>query len=129
MKIQRNVLSDDFLVATEVLAENLAYSEPIVAYQNACDHLDADHIARALLQDLANTQSEIRSRQAQGLVSQVDVDRLRALQNEVLSNQIISQYALAQQVAIAYLKEINHEISQLLGIDFAALSRPPGGSC
>lgn len=129
MKIQRNVLSDDFLVATEVLAENLAYSEPIVAYQNACDHLDADHIARAFLQDLANTQSEIRSRQAQGPVSQVDVDRLRALQNEVLSNQIISQYALAQQVAIAYLKEINHEISQLLGIDFAALSRPPGGSC
>lgn len=129
MKIQRSVLSDDFLVATEVLAENLACSEPIVAYQNACDHLDADHIARALLQDLANTQSEIRSRQAQGPVSQVDVDRLRALQNEVLSNQIISQYALAQQVAIAYLKEINHEISQLLGIDFAALSRPPGGSC
>jgi cell fate (sporulation/competence/biofilm development) regulator YlbF (YheA/YmcA/DUF963 family) len=129
MKMQRNVLSDDFLVATEVLAENLSYSEPIVAYQNACDHLDADHRARALLQDLANAQSEIRSRQAKGPVSQADVDRLRALQNEVLSNQIISQYALAQQVAIAYLKEINHEISQLLGIDFAALSRPTGGSC
>jgi len=129
MKMQRNVLSDDFLVATEVLAENLSYSEPIVAYQNACDHLDADHRARALLQDLANAQSEIRSRQAKGPVSQADVDRLCALQNEVLSNQIISQYALAQQVAIAYLKEINHEISQLLGIDFAALSRPTGGSC
>jgi hypothetical protein len=33
-------------------------------------------------------------------------------------------YALAQQEALAYLPQVNQTISELLGVDFAALAGP-----
>ena len=55
-------------------------------------------------------------------VTQADLDQLRVFQREVQSNHVIIEYARAQQDAIAYLREINQEIGELLGVDFAALA-------
>ena len=129
MKTPIEPIITDFLTATDALAENLACSEPIVAYQNARVRLDADHQAQILLQRLGQLQSEIRASQAQGAVTQGDIERLRTLQGEVQSNPTISNFASTQQAAVAHLREINQEISQLLGIDFAALARSSGGCC
>ena len=129
MNIPTNQLPADFLTATEILALNLASSEPIVAYLQALQSLDADRPAQALLQRLGQVQSELRARQARGTITQADVEQLRALQREVQSNHLISNYASTQQGAVDYLRQVNQEISQLLGIDFAALARPTGGCC
>jgi cell fate (sporulation/competence/biofilm development) regulator YlbF (YheA/YmcA/DUF963 family) len=129
MKTQPDQNYADFLTATDALAENLACSEPIVAYHNTRAQLDADDQAKTLLQQLGQLQSEIRASQARGAVTQAELDRLRALQREVQSNPTISNFASTQQAAVAHLREINQEISQLLGVDFAALARPAGGCC
>lgn len=57
-----------------------------------------------------------------GNLTQADIERLRTLQNQAQANLTIMTYIQAQQNAIAYLPAVNMEISQLLGIDFAALS-------
>ena len=80
-----------------------------------------------MLDRLAKAQSDLRVRQAHNAVTQADVDQLRAIQRQVQSNRKIMDYARTQQAAVAYLPMVNQEISQLLGVDFAALAGP--GSC
>ena len=45
------------------------------------------------------------------------------LQTQVQADPIIMDYTTCQQELIAFLQEINIEISQLLGINFALIAR------
>lgn len=117
-------LPPELLIATEKLAEILIHAEPIAAYKRAKARLDSDKEANALFELLSNAQAELRTRQMSGSVIQKDIDALRALQGEVQSNRVIRNYAKTQQAAIAFLPQVNQEISQLLGLDFASLALP-----
>ncbi len=113
----------DLMAATQALAENLLASEPIAIYHQASARFNADPQARDLIQRLTHAQADLRRKQTNGGVTQADVDQLRALQREVQSNDAIVDYATTQQSAIAYLREINQTISELIGTDFAALAK------
>jgi cell fate (sporulation/competence/biofilm development) regulator YlbF (YheA/YmcA/DUF963 family) len=117
-----NALSPDLLAAADGLAEALAQSEPIAAYHRARQTLDTDAAASGLLNELMTAQAGARRRQMNGGLTPADVEQLRALQNEAQANRIIMTYIRTQQAAVAYLPAVNREISQLLGVDFAALS-------
>ena len=112
--------------ATQSLAENLVASEPFVQYTQAREAFEADSNAQSLLKDISSIQGEIRQKQQRGQVTQEDIDVLRAMQQQAQSNETIMQYANTQQCAVNFLREINQEISQLLGVDFAALSKQTG---
>lgn len=116
-------LPENLQAATQALSENLCAAEPFVRYNRAQARLDGDRQAKELLNQLSTTQAKIRTMQSNGGLAQTDIDTLRALQNEVQHNRTIMDYANAQQTAVSYLREINQEISQLLGVDFAALAR------
>ena len=109
--------------ATQSLAENLAASEPFVHYLQARHALETDPDAQSLLKDLSCIQGEIRQKQERGQVTQADIDVLRAIQQQAQSNETIMQYATMQQNAVNFLREINQEISELLGVDFARLAK------
>ena len=113
--------------AIESLAVNLLSSAPFLQFQDARKRLDADAQARGLLSDLTTAQSDLRTRQASGLLRQDDIARLRALQAEARANRFITEYIQTQDDAVAYLQETNQEISQWLGVDFAGLARRSGG--
>jgi cell fate (sporulation/competence/biofilm development) regulator YlbF (YheA/YmcA/DUF963 family) len=113
----------DLMAATQALAENLLASEPFAIYHQASSRFNADPQARGLIERLSQAQADLRRKQANGGVTQADVDQLRALQREVQSNDAIVDYATTQQSAIAYLREINQTISELIGTDFAALAK------
>ena len=117
-------LPPELLAATESLADSLLRAGPIAAYRRAKARLDADPHAHALLERFSAAQADLRFKQSRGTVTQADVDHLRALQREVQSNRAIMDYAETQQAAIAYLPEVNLEISQLLGVDFGSLAGP-----
>ena len=117
------------LEASSALAENLAQSEPFLQFKDAEERLNADPEALGLLKELSELQQKIRTQQNSSAVSESDLKRLRALQNTVSTNETIQDFGLAQELAIAYLREVNLEISQLIGIDFASLTRRPGGCC
>ncbi len=112
------------LTTAETLAAALIRVEPIAAYHRAQVQLEATPHARALLERLSAAQADLRVRQSRGTLTQSDLNKVRALQQEVRSDLVIMDYAVAQQAAIAYLPEVNQEISQLLGTDFAALAGP-----
>ena len=110
--------------ATDVLIGNLLASEAFIRYQQAYTCLNEDRQARALLEQLSQTQTSLREKQANGGVTQADVEALRALQEQVQRNNVIMDYAHTQQDAVNFLREINDEISQLLGINFASYANP-----
>lgn len=109
--------------AAEALAQALLASEPFTVYEAAQARLMDDHAARTLLNDLSTAQAQLRRGSA---VTQAEVTRVRTLQGEVQANATIQDFALAQQGAITELRAANAEISQLLGVDFAALAKRSG---
>jgi cell fate (sporulation/competence/biofilm development) regulator YlbF (YheA/YmcA/DUF963 family) len=123
MKNTKGNLPEELVAATEELSEYLLAAEPFIVYKRAQNQFNVDVQARSLLEQLSTLQSSLRSAQSNRNVSETDIQQLRALQNEVRQNTTIMEYSRAQQSAINYLREINQEISQLLGLDFAALAR------
>jgi cell fate (sporulation/competence/biofilm development) regulator YlbF (YheA/YmcA/DUF963 family) len=126
MKSTMTTLPSDLLAATEDLANHLLASELFTAYHAAHGRFNADAGARALLQRLSQSQAELRQKQARGTVTQSDVDQLKALQSAVQADRTIADYAGTQQAAIGFLREINQAISELIGVDFAALAKRSG---
>lgn len=107
----------------ENLVENLLASESFLAYRHYATALQDNPEARVLLERLSALQAELRQKQARQAVTQADVDTLRAVQAQVQSTSTIMAYAQSQQGAVNFLREINAEISQLLGVDFAVLAK------
>jgi len=109
------------------LAKAIRTAEPVDSYHRAKARLDGDAGAHGLLERLSDAQADLRRRQNDGGVTPAGLEQVRALQREVQSNAIIMDFAMAQQEAVAYLPQVNQEISELLGMDFASLAGP--GSC
>ena len=116
-------IPSELLAATQALAENVLASEPFVNYDRARVQFKADAQANQLMAHLSSLQADLRQRQSQGQVTQEHINQLRTVQSNVQANRVIMDYMGTQQVAVAYLREINQEISQLLGADFAALAK------
>jgi cell fate (sporulation/competence/biofilm development) regulator YlbF (YheA/YmcA/DUF963 family) len=112
--------------ATEQLGRALRASAPVRAYLDASTNLETDVEATGLLDELAQRQAALRVKQNDGGLTQAAIDDLRALQFRVQTQPTIAAYLQAQQDVRALLPQINYEISQLLGVDFAALARKSG---
>lgn len=121
------MLSPELIEAVEMLAENVLASEPFARFEDAYSRFEADAKASRLMRDLTDAQNGLRMHQANGGLTQKDIAQFRALQIEAQANRLIGGYIQAQNVALDSLKEINQEISQALGVDFAALARRAGG--
>lgn len=115
-------LSPELQEATQSFIENLLASEGFMHFQEAHKLMSEDEEAHALMERLSNAQATVRQQQASGNVGQAVVDSLRLIQQSALRNPVILDYAQAQQEAIEFLRDINREISQLLGIDFASFA-------
>jgi cell fate (sporulation/competence/biofilm development) regulator YlbF (YheA/YmcA/DUF963 family) len=115
-------LSPALQEATQSFLENLLASEAFMHYQEARKLMSEDAEARTLMERLSNAQATVRQQQVSGNVGQAEVNSLRLIQRTALSNPVILDYAQAQQEAVEFLREINGEISQLLGIDFASFA-------
>lgn len=116
-------LSAELRAATDAFAESLLAARPFVAYRQVEARLKQDREARSLLERLQACQASIRLKQADGRVTHYDIKELRTLQSDALANRTIAAYVDAQQGAVAQLRDVNTQISQLLGVDFAALAK------
>ena len=99
------------------------------AYREATSRMDADADTTNLIDHVQRLQAELRVKQANAPVTRDDIARLRHLQQAVQTQPAFIALMTAQQAAQACLPLINQEISQMLGIDFAALAAPAGGCC
>jgi cell fate (sporulation/competence/biofilm development) regulator YlbF (YheA/YmcA/DUF963 family) len=108
--------------ATQSLVENLLASEAFVCYGQARARLNQDSEARTLLERLNHSQANLRQKQTNGGVIQAEIDSLRLLQQRAQRNPVIMEYSQSQEEAINFLREMNGEISGLLGINFASFA-------
>ena len=118
----QTILSAQLQEATHSLIDNLQASESFIHYQQAHIRFNADSEARALLEQLTQSQARVRQKQAKGGVNEAEIDSLRLLQQRVQRSPVIMEYAQSQQEAVTFLREINNEISELLGINFATFA-------
>ena len=109
--------------ATDSLIQNLLASEAFLTYHQSLAKMKADQEASVLLERLSTLQDKLRRSQSSNNVAQKDIVALRDVQTQVQANATIMDYAQSQQDAVGFLREINQEISQLLGMDFAALAK------
>jgi len=119
-------LSPTIQEATNVFINNLMASEVFVRYHQSQTLLDQDSQAQTLLNHLSQAQAEMRKKQTENSLTKDEIDSLRTLQTQVQSNEVIKGYANSQQNVIRFLREINDEINQLLGIDFASFTKRTG---
>lgn len=118
----QTVLTSSMQEAAEALITNLLASEEFIHYLQSLARLNEDPVELDLLNQLSQAQANLRKKQANGGVTQSEVDTLRVLQEQVQHNKIIITYTHTQQDAINLLRAINDEISQLLGINFASFA-------
>lgn len=118
----QTILNPSMQEAVDALISNLLASEVFIRYQHAHSGLNEDRQARILLEQLSRAQADLRKKQANSGVTQAEIDSLRTLQEQVQYNNLIMTYAQYQQDAVNFLREINDEISQLLGINFASFA-------
>lgn len=116
-------LPPELYEATDGMIQNLLASEPFLAYQQSRVQMKSDSQAQTLIERLSALQTELRRKQTNGSVTQADIEELRAVQAQVQANATLMAYASTQQDAVNFLREINQEISQLLGMDFATLTK------
>jgi len=109
--------------ATDRLIHALLGSGSFLAYQGSLAQLESDSQARGLLERLSMLQVALRGKQGAGQINQADIEELRAVQSKVRVHPAIIEYAQSQQGAADVLREVNQEIRQVLGMDFAALAR------
>jgi len=118
----QTILSSTMQEAADALIANLLASEAFIRYQQFQACLKEDRQAGTLLEQLSLAQADLRKKQANSGVKQAEIDALRTLQEQVQNNKVLMTYALTQQETIYFLREINDEISQLLGINFASFA-------
>lgn len=119
-------IPEDLKQATDALAEDLLATEQFDTYDRSHTILTADPSARSLLEQLSNAQKILSQKQMQGGITQEEIDQYRQLQAQVQEHEKFIEFQRAQQAATNYLREVNQEISQHLGMDFSALV---GRSC
>lgn len=119
-------LTPELSEAVDALAENLLASEPFLALETAYLRLQEDAQARDLLQRFRQAEATLRQRQANRTLTQADIAAYRSLQAAAAANALIAGYEQAQQNIAAYLRDVNRDLSQLLGVDFASLARRSG---
>ncbi len=122
-------LTPNLVEAVESLAQTLVASVPFVTFDEAYARFNADPEASGLMRSLTEAQTMLRARQSNGGLSQADIIQYRTLQAEAQANLLISAYVQAEDNAIATLQQVNQEISQWLGVEFATLARRRGDCC
>jgi cell fate (sporulation/competence/biofilm development) regulator YlbF (YheA/YmcA/DUF963 family) len=109
--------------ATDALATALRASPLLEEYAAAEEALAADATATTLLEQFSAAQRTLQARQADGSITQFDLNTVRTLQRELEMSAPIADYITAQQEALEQLSEVNDDLSQLLGMNFAQLAR------
>jgi cell fate (sporulation/competence/biofilm development) regulator YlbF (YheA/YmcA/DUF963 family) len=129
MDYQTDLFTKELLEATFDLAESLAEAEAIVHFISANQALNNDQNTLELINAATDLQRKLYDGESSGDDLNNDLNRLRDYQSQISSNAVIQEQSIARETAVAFLREINQEISQLLGMDFAALARRPGAGC
>jgi cell fate (sporulation/competence/biofilm development) regulator YlbF (YheA/YmcA/DUF963 family) len=117
-----------FITMTTQLGEEMVGISVISNYRALQKKLNEDLSAKELLRRLSASRKELSEKQSSGTFTQDSLNDYSNIQKEVENNPTIREFSLAQQEVMQFMREVNSEISSLLGIDFSSLI-PRNNSC
>ncbi|MGQ9854160.1 MAG: YlbF family regulator [Candidatus Oleimicrobiaceae bacterium] len=121
------MLDPELEAAARQFAAWLAQTPPLAELRRAQEQLEADVEAQRLLAEWDEKQRELLARQRAGqAITLAEMEALRRLRIQIQNHPAIRAYSEMQRQIQPYLTDLNTEISQVLGLDFAALSRAVG---
>ena len=112
---------ESFLTMVSQLNDVLVNISVIRKYKSAQEKLNANKAAIELIRKLNAARKKLNEQQSSGTFNENSLNDYYNISNEVEKNQTIIEYSQSQQEAIQFLKNVNYEISQLIGIDFSSL--------
>ena len=124
METNKEVITRDRMIkVAEEFGEALANCEECRSVEQADEALRKDLRAKKLLSDYQSLQLSVQKAQMWGeRVPKDKLERLRSIEAEMNSNLLIGNLMNAQKRLQETMVALNNEISNLLGIDFAANS-------
>lgn len=121
------MLDPELEAAAREFAARLAQTRPLAELRRAQEQLEADAEAQRLLAEWDEKQQELLARQRAGqAITPAEMGALRRLWAQIQNHPAIRAYSEMQRQLQPYLTDLNAEISQVLGLDFGALSRAVG---
>lgn len=105
--------------ALTVLATNIVASDSFLRHRGAVERYRRDPEAMALLAALEDAQERVQA----GRFEEDDLRTLQEIQERVRGRPALVEYFRTQEQAVAFLQEINLEITPLLSLDFAQMAR------
>lgn len=129
MEEKKDLFTPELRGVCSELAESLALSEVVLGYKKAHQTLMNDQETLQLISEASELQRKLYAGGSTSSHHDDDIARMRDLQGLLSTNTVLQQQAIARETAVAFIREINQEISQLIGFDFASLATRPGAGC
>ncbi|MEN3202117.1 MAG: YlbF family regulator [Atribacterota bacterium] len=114
------VLSQALKDAIRSLVEQIISTQPFQDFENTRIMLSRDAKALQLLERLEEEQKSLSRIALQRDLVDEDFAGIEQARQEALSHPVILAYFQAQDRLVSLLQEINNEMSNLLGFDFAS---------
>ncbi len=110
--------------AVQAFAQVLADTPQFHAFEEAGVAFNQDRAARQAVRAFQEKQRSLQMMQQIGVLTQAELDELKALQQAMLGYPTVTAYVEAQEELTKVCQAAAGEISQVVGLDFAATCTP-----
>ena len=119
------MLSEEIRQAAAQFASNLRLVPVVAAFVAAEEAFQTDQELRAQRERFNDLGQRFQRARMNGVLTDALVAEVRREQTHLQSHPLVVEYGRRRQEALAFLQETNVRISEILGVDFAAIARPP----
>lgn len=122
-------MQQELLESINTFADALSTTPEFTDYDAAQNAFQQDDAARDLLTRLQTLSHELGQKQQANELSEEDIELYRSLKTEFNDNETVAHLQQQENRLTETMRACNHEISQELGLDFAANAAPAGCGC
>ncbi|BER92312.1 YlbF family regulator [Thermatribacter velox] len=119
------MLSEEIKSSLQDFAEKLIATSFFQTFQQSRSNLTNNQEALELLQRWNEKQRELSEIASERDLQEKDFMEVEAIREAIFKNVILMNYFKAQDELVTFLKEVNRELSNILGFDFALSAAQP----
>ncbi|AXI99702.1 Control of competence regulator ComK, YlbF/YmcA [Cyclonatronum proteinivorum] len=114
-----STLSPELQHHIQAFADALLATEQSDDFVKARTTFEGDETAIDLMTRLNTLSYELSRKQHAGTLEQHEIAQYKEVQEEFISNEVVAELEQRERMLVELMRECNHEISGMLGLDFA----------
>lgn len=122
-------MQKELLESIHSFADSLSATPEFSEYDAAQQAFQQDDAARDLLTRLQTLSHELGKKQQENELTDEDIELYQSLKSEFTENKAVAELQQQENRLTETMRACNHEISQELGLDFAANAAPSSCGC